>query len=216
MKDGNWIPQRDAIKELISIQINSPPKIFAAWWVISTLIDEKVRTYEMDREAMKKYRDTNLITFPTNCVINRETKISFFSEDSKAKPLFYFWLHTKFVPSSNRLELDKRSLDKLKDKELFDAEFRIILNFAEINPTELQAKLQINDRLDRGSTRNHVVNSLKRVKTITDPPPNPNNYPIGSLKRPPNEPPPLPPSPAKPAFTSIFLEEFIEKKKQSS
>lgn len=212
LKDGSWLNHRDCVKELVSIQISSPPKIFSGWYVISTLIDEKVKTYEMDKDSVKKYKDSSLITIPVNCIVNRETKVSFFTEDSKAKPIFYFWFHSKFI--SNKLELDKRSLDKLKDKELYDAEFRVILNFTDINPAEIQNKLQSPEPVKRGSSRKDLVNSILRVKNGQETTPKLSEIFQTAPTKKSSDPPPSTnthTSP-QPAITSTLLDEYIEKK----
>jgi len=221
----------------VSIQINSPPKTFAVWYVITTTIDGKIRTYETDRELIKKYKDTPKIIFPINWLVNRETKVVFYSEDSKAKPIFYFWFHTKFI--TDKLELDKRSLDKLNDKELYDQEFSVTLNFANVDPLDLPARLQAqpSPKRERVSHRKEFVNNtfnLRRVRTAAieedqnnkSPPTSSDDHHIVIVKRPPNiyedlpsgcsssPTPSSPPSGFSPSITSPLLEEFIAQKSQ--
>jgi len=164
-KDGAWNNEREAYKELVSIQISNLPKIFSVWFMTTTVIDEKTKTYEIDRELMKKYKDTPKINFTLNYVVNRETKMTFYSDDSKTKPLFYFWFHSKFV--TDKLVLDKRSLDKLNEKHLYDSEFSITLNFVDIPLVDLNAKLQgiSTTAVKRPSRRDLLTTSLRRVKT---------------------------------------------------
>jgi phosphatidylinositol-3,4,5-trisphosphate 3-phosphatase/dual-specificity protein phosphatase PTEN len=54
-KDGTWNNEREAYKELVSIQISNLPKIFSVWLMTTTVIDEKTKKYELDRELMKNY-----------------------------------------------------------------------------------------------------------------------------------------------------------------
>jgi hypothetical protein len=227
-KDGTWENEKDAHKELVSIHINSPPKTFAVWYVITTIVEGKTRTYESDREQIRKYKDLPKVIFATNYLINRETKISFYSEDSKAKPIFYFWFHTKFI--SDKLELDKRSLDKLNDKELYDQEFSIILNFDDVNPVDLPTKIQsmpVISSTKRVSTRKELVsNTFNSIRRVRNAPPASDDYKrmtvdSHDIKKVYNHSEPgnqesSPPSTTyySPSITSPLLEEFIAQKSQ--
>lgn len=166
-KNGTWIDERDAVKAITSVQIINPPKSFSVWFVITTNINGRTKSYTVDKDTIKKHRSPDEIQVPIDLIVNRETKITFYSDESKNKPIFYFWFHTKFT--TDKLDLDKRSLDKLKDRDSYVNHFKLILNFADIHPLDIPTVLNnlCETPLKRSSRREMVPRTLRRVKTVS-------------------------------------------------
>uniref|UniRef100_A0A6B2L1U6 Phosphatidylinositol 3,4,5-trisphosphate 3-phosphatase and dual-specificity protein phosphatase PTEN n=1 Tax=Arcella intermedia TaxID=1963864 RepID=A0A6B2L1U6_9EUKA len=164
-KEKSWQHVRDNPKELVAIEIINPLKSYCVWFTITTS-DKK--TFDFPKDLIKRYKDAPKILFPVNFVVNRETKVSFYSEESKTKPLFYFWFHTKFV--TNPFVLPKSALDKLKDKELYDPEFSVIVHFKESPAPQLvlENKLQQSGNVAVVKrTSKAVRNELKKKEVPT-------------------------------------------------
>eukprot|EP01125_Pyxidicula_operculata_P014078 TRINITY_DN466_c3_g1_i1.p1 TRINITY_DN466_c3_g1~~TRINITY_DN466_c3_g1_i1.p1 ORF type:complete len:1507 (-),score=496.27 TRINITY_DN466_c3_g1_i1:162-4682(-) len=134
-KLSTWQPDRPLKMEYIKLE-NPPTGIIPTFFAAVGFGDKKT-TYDWKlNNTPNKHREgqkeMTMHLHPQSFIVNRETRVEVFDEASKQKTMFYFWFHSRFIPENNELVLPLSELDKIKNKEKYPSNFKVIVKFAPI------------------------------------------------------------------------------------
>eukprot|EP01125_Pyxidicula_operculata_P012723 TRINITY_DN4194_c0_g3_i1.p1 TRINITY_DN4194_c0_g3~~TRINITY_DN4194_c0_g3_i1.p1 ORF type:complete len:860 (-),score=290.58 TRINITY_DN4194_c0_g3_i1:378-2957(-) len=149
---SSWKP--DQLIQCVSIVIHNPPSMFAPYFQITSRSQNydyknhnpvtKIKkdnsstpsspSTTTSQQQQSQQNDIVLKILPKfEC--NRETRFLFWDElDKNKKPLFRFWIHTKFL-TGDHITLKIDELDKLRGKEKFSPDFAISFYYDIPNPS---------------------------------------------------------------------------------